>query len=72
MDPRLSYQASTVRMAELHRQAATHRLAQQALAGKQRRSSLWRVLSRAYRHRKPVGAPAPAPIKAAHAPVKPH
>jgi hypothetical protein len=72
MDPRSSYQASAVRMAEQHRQAATHRLAQQALAGEHRRYSVWRLLSRAYGHRKPLGAPAPAPVKAAHAPVKPH
>jgi hypothetical protein len=72
MDPRSSYQASAVRMAELHRQAATHRLAQQALAEKHRRSSFWRLLRRAYRHPKPVEAPAPVPVKAAPASLRPH
>jgi hypothetical protein len=70
MDPRFNYQASLVRIAELQRQAAMHRLAQPALAEKHRRSSLWRLLSRADRHRKPVEAP--APIKAAPSMVKPH
>jgi hypothetical protein len=70
MDSRLSYQASFVRNAELQRKATVHRLAQPAIAEKHRRSSLWGLFRRAYRHRKPVEVP--VPVQAAQSLVKPH
>jgi hypothetical protein len=70
MDRHLSYQVSVVRTAELHREAARQRLAQPALAEKDRRSSLRRLLQRASRDRKPVEAP--VPVKAAPSLAKPH
>jgi hypothetical protein len=73
MDPRSSYQASALRIAELHRQAEMHRLARQARDGEMRRlRSRRRWLARRHPERAPTEAPVPVAVEAASGPVKPH
>jgi hypothetical protein len=71
MDPRSSYQASALRIAELHRQAAMHRLARQARDGEKRRFRS-RRLARRHPQRAPTEAPVPVAVEAASGSVKPH
>ena len=60
MDTRLNHRAALVRTAELHREAAVHRLAQHAT--RRQKPLFWRWLSGLGHHRTRTETPAPVAV----------